>query len=99
MNRPVYELVVICGLADIDTLQNIIFRQTTTIGIRRTAMERTILKRHLDKAVPPYGAVAIKECELQDGGNKRYNEYESVKKLCETQNVSYMDVINSIKNI
>lgn len=98
-NRPAYELVVICGQADIDKLQNIIFRQTTTIGIRRTAMERTILKRHMEKAVTPYGEVDIKVCELPDGGTKRYPEYESVKKLCETQNVSYMDVINSIKNI
>ena len=98
-NRPAYELVVICGQADIDKLQNIIFRQTTTIGIRRTAMERTILKRHMEKAVTPYGEVDIKVCELPDGGTKRYPEYESVKKLCETQNVSYMDVVNSIKNI
>ena len=63
-NRPAYELVVICGQADIDKLQNIIFRQTTTIGIRRTAMERTILKRHMEKAVTPYGEVDIKVCEL-----------------------------------
>ena len=53
----------------------------------------------MEKAVTPYGEVDIKVCELPDGGTKRYPEYESVKKLCETQNVSYMDVINSIKNI
>ena len=53
----------------------------------------------MEKAVTPYGEVNIKVCELPDGGTKRYPEYESVKKLCETQNVSYMDIINSIKNI
>lgn len=95
-NRPAYELVVICEKKDIHKLQNIIFAETTTIGIRRCAMERTILKRHMEKALTPYGEIDIKVCELPDGGRKYYPEYESVKEICKANKVSYMDVINKL---
>ena len=44
-NRPAWVLNVICKEEDIETLQNIIFEETTTIGIRYSIMERTILPR------------------------------------------------------
>ncbi len=44
-NRPAWLLSVICREADIQKLEAVIFRETTTIGIRRTKMERTILAR------------------------------------------------------
>ena len=98
-NRPAYELVVICEKKDIDRLQNIIFTETTTIGIRRCAMERTILKRHMEKCMTPYGEIDVKVCELPDGSKKSYPEYESVKKICESNNVSYLDVVNTLNEM
>ena len=44
-NRPAYLLNVICTEGDIPEMERIIFRHTTSIGIRRTAMERTVLDR------------------------------------------------------
>ena len=44
-NRPAWVLNVICKEEDMETLQNIIFEETTTIGIRYSRMERTILPR------------------------------------------------------
>ena len=43
-NRPGWLITVICKEENIKTLENIIFAETTTIGIRRQKMERTILK-------------------------------------------------------
>ena len=44
-NRPAYTLTVICKEEDRENLENLIFAETTTIGIRRAEMQRTILKR------------------------------------------------------
>ena len=44
-NRPAWVLNVICKEEDMEMLQNIIFEETTTIGIRYSRMERTILPR------------------------------------------------------
>lgn len=65
-----------------------IFNETTTIGIRRYKVERTILKRHEAKAKTAYGEVKLKICE-KNGIVYRYPEYESVKKLCEAAGVPF----------
>ena len=44
-NRPAYMLTVICDEAHIKKMEQIIFEETTTIGIRRMRMERTVLER------------------------------------------------------
>lgn len=84
-NRPAYELVVICCKEDITTMENIIFEETTTIGIRRCAMKRTILPRKIEKVSTPYGEIDVKVCTLPNGKVKRYPEYETIKSICEAE--------------
>lgn len=48
-NRPAYQLNVICSEEDVSKLEDIIFEETTTIGIRKQKMERSILKREIKK--------------------------------------------------
>lgn len=94
-NRPAYELSVICKEDMIDQLQEIIFRNTTTIGIRRVKMERTVLNRELQKIDTPLGKAQVKVCEI--GTEKRaYPEYDSVIRLCEEHKLSYQQVWNVV---
>ena len=46
-NRPAYQVTVICRDEDADRMEDIIFEETTTIGIRKIKMERSILKRDI----------------------------------------------------
>ena len=55
-------------------MENIIFEETTTIGIRRCAMKRTILPRKIEKVSTPYGEIDVKVCTLPNGKVKRYPE-------------------------
>ena len=87
-NRPAYMLHVLCDRRQIPEMEEIIFNETTTIGIRRYKVERTILKRHEAKAQTVYGEVELKICE-KNGTVYRYPEYESVKKLCEAAGVPF----------
>ena len=90
-NRPAWLLTVLCEKSRIPAMEQIIFRETTTIGIRRQEMERTILKREKRTAATPYGEVEVKVCTF-DGQEYFYPEYESVKKLCEKTGVPYKEI-------
>ncbi len=90
-NRPAWQLNVICDKAVISRMEEIIFRETTTIGIRRMQMERTVLARECRDVKTSIGQVQVKVCRYGDE-NKYYPEYESVKELCRTSGRSYRDI-------
>lgn len=92
-NRPAYELTVLCKEDKIDLLSEIIFKETTTIGIRRCRMERTILKREMGEVETKWGKVRAKICSL-DGAKRYYPEYDSVKAICEKTGASFVEVIS-----
>ncbi len=92
-NRPAWLLSVICTEDTREAMETIIFRETTTIGIRRTEMERTILARKQGKMSTPYGEIEVKLCR-RENETFAYPEYESVKKAAEKAGVSYQKVYN-----
>jgi hypothetical protein len=94
-NRPAYLLTVICSEDRVVELENIIFKETTTIGIRKVKMERTILDRQKDLVDLSIGKLIIKKCMLPDGTIRKYPEYESVQKLARNNNMSIQDVIST----
>lgn len=95
-NRPAYQLNVICDKADIEKLEEIIFMETTTIGIRRQRMERTILKRDCKKVMTSLGEAAVKVCE-NDKFKRMYPEYKSVVELCKANNKSFQEVYKLVE--
>lgn len=94
-NRPAYQLNVLCKEEDVANLENIIFEETTTIGIRKQKMERSILKREIKKVDTSVGEVTIKVCQLSNG-KKVYPEYDSLIEICKKQNISYQDAYEII---
>lgn len=90
-NRPAWQLTVLCKEEDIETLERIIFRDTTTIGIRRVEMERTILKREQLTLQTAFGPAEVKVCTV-DGEKRYYPEYDSVARICREQRASYNEV-------
>jgi hypothetical protein len=94
-NRPAYQLNVICAEEDMQLMEQIIFKETTTIGIRRMKMERTILPRMIENFQSSYGNVQIKKCKIKDV-IRIYPEYESIKQLAESCGISYHDLYQKI---
>ena len=90
-NRPAYTLTVICKESEREKLENLIFSETTTIGIRRVEMERTILQREIQKKDTPVGTAIVKACTLPDGNIRYYPEYENVAELAERNQLSFRE--------
>ena len=97
-NRPAYEVHVICDPVDVSRMEEILFRETTTIGIRRSIMERTVMDRELCEVETTFGTARVKVCSY---GNVRkiYPEYESVRELCKINNVDFCKVYQSILDV
>ena len=91
-NRPAWELTVICKEEEMEALEEIIFEETTTIGIREfPSVMRSILQRQQREIETPYGPVKVKEVTLH-GKTKCYPEYESVKAIAEEAGVTFAEV-------
>lgn len=94
-NRPGWQLNVICDETKIAELEQIIFEETTTIGIRRIPVERSVLDRQIQKVMTPLGEAEVKVCQI--GQKKKiYPEYESVVKLCKEHHMTYQEVFDLI---
>lgn len=89
-NRPAWLLTVICKEEDVPGMEALIFTETTSIGIRKARMERTILPRRKEKVMIPFGEVEVKICG-PEGAQKCYPEYESLAKICRKTGISYAE--------
>lgn len=96
-NRPAYQLNIICDVGQIEEMERIIFGETTTIGIRRVKMERTVLDREFIKVNTAIGEVQAKKCILPTGEVRFYPEYDSAAKLAREKNVSLRQVIEAVQ--
>jgi len=86
-NRPATQLSVLCHPADVERLEAILFRETSTLGVRRQSVERSCLERESETVETPYGPVRVKVAHLQDGTTKRAPEYEDCKKAAEAHGI------------
>ena len=97
-NRPAYELTLICTEEKIRQMEEVIFRETTTIGVRRIPMERTVLKRRQQNIQTPFGEAEVKICTLPDGREVCYPEYESVQSLAAEAGLGFQETYRQIQN-
>lgn len=95
-NRPAYQLNVICNREDIAKLEQIIFEETTTIGIRRIRVERSILKRRLETYETSLGELQVKVCEVSSGKERYYPEYDSLVRICRETGKPYQEVYRQV---
>ena len=85
--RPGHLLQVLAPGEAVDALSRIVFKETTTIGIRRHAVDRTILERHFVDVATEYGTVKIKVSELDGEIVNFAPEYEDCARIARERNV------------
>jgi uncharacterized protein (DUF111 family) len=80
-NRPGVLLAVQCRSADADKLAEIVFRETTALGLRRSTIERLTLPRRKVTVSTPLGEVAGIVATLPDGTERFSAEYAACAEL------------------
>ena len=100
-NRPGTLLSIIAEPSLREKLSGIIFRETSTIGIRCYPVSRMILKRTSKQVKTPFGTVKVKIIEEPDGTKRATPEYEDLKRIAAAKKVPlkvlYDELLRSIK--
>lgn len=92
-NRPGVLLTVICDVEKIDICETIIFRETTTIGIRRQIQHRSILCRKIEIITTKYGNIKVKVAKKQGQVINFQPEYEDCVVIAQQYNIPLSKVI------
>lgn len=94
-NRPAVLLSVLCSRQQVEQMEDLILTHTTTIGIRKMQVERTILPRRKETVTTCYGEAAVKVCTYK-GREFCYPEYDSIITLCRQSKADYQSVCHEI---
>jgi uncharacterized protein (TIGR00299 family) protein len=78
-NRPGQKLSVICSRKDEEVMEEILFRETSTIGLRKAAFHRKKLARKIIDMATPYGNIRVKAAYRDGLLLKISPEYEDCK--------------------
>lgn len=101
-NRPGWLVTVLCKEPERQALEALLFAETTTIGIRRSQMARSILKRKEQVAETSLGPVAVKAVQVPaldsegkmtgETETRLYPEYAGIAALCRSTGRSYQAI-------
>ena len=80
-NRPGTLLTVLCRPADASKLTQLLFRETTTLGIRQREQQRHILERRWESVRTPWGPVRVKIASLNGSTTNYAPEYDDCRRI------------------
>lgn len=86
--RPGVLLSVQCRPTDADQLAEIVFRETNTLGLRRSTTQRQTLSRRQIKISTVWGETAGIAATLPDGSERFSPEYDSCREIADKEKVS-----------
>ena len=95
-SRPGILLTVICHPENLLSCEAVIFRETTTLGIRRTTQQRAILQREIQQVETEYGKVRVKIAWKGQSPEKVIAnvqpEYEDCADLARKHNIPWREI-------
>lgn len=91
-NRPGTQLSIICQEQDSIKTREILFSETSTLGVREMSIRRHSLKREIRTVETPYGSVRVKIAHLPQGDSKIAPEYEDCRKLAAESGIAIREV-------
>jgi pyridinium-3,5-bisthiocarboxylic acid mononucleotide nickel chelatase len=95
-SRPGILLTVICHPENLLSCEAVLFRETTTLGIRRTTGQRAILQREIQQVETKYGQVRVKVAWRGQSQEKQITnvqpEYEDCAELALKHNIPWREI-------
>ncbi len=98
-SRPAHILSIVTRVEDLDAIKRLVFKETTTLGIRGSKVTRSILKREIKEVELPYGKVRVKISGGPGGVSNISPEYEDCKRLALETGVPLKDIIDMAKRL
>lgn len=95
-NRPAVMLSVLCRPDDAEKLSDIVFRETSTIGIRMQELDRVTLKREIRTVQTELGKIRVKLVSVR-GLERVQPEYEDCAKIAKEKGLPLNEVYEIVK--
>ncbi len=86
-NRPGVTLSALCRASDVEAVETILFEETTTLGVRRWPVSRTVLDRRPHRVQTPWGPIEGKLGGLGSGTPRFAPEFESCRRAASEHKV------------
>ena len=96
--RPAVMLTCLCRPEQRETMTALIFRHTSTLGVRIHFCERDTLKRYTEQTETEYGAVRIK-CAEGFGVKREKPEYDDLARIAAEQSLSVREVTEIVRKV
>jgi uncharacterized protein (TIGR00299 family) protein len=93
-NRPGMLVTVLCKPEDEPKFHEMLFAETTTLGVRTYTAERLVLARQWETVHTAFGEIRIKVARLNGHIRQASPEFEDCRKLAEAKNVPLQRVMD-----
>lgn len=97
--RPGILVSVLCEDRDRQTITRLLFVETTTLGVRRSAVSRTALERTLENLDTPFGPVPVKIALRPDGSRRIKPEYEACRSIALEHDLPLWKVYHELEQL
>ena len=98
-NRPGILVSVICAASERARITELLFRHTTTLGVKVFSVDKTVLEQRFATAATPLGEVRVKQA-LMDGKVLRSKpEFEDCKALARRHGIPLAEVYAAISKV
>jgi uncharacterized protein (TIGR00299 family) protein len=94
-NRPGTLVTVLVSEDRVGACEELLLKETTTFGVRRSVWTRRILDREIVKIETPYGYVRVKRGYLKGTMIHQSPEYEDVADIARQKGISFQEVYQS----
>lgn len=91
-NRPGARITVLCRDAELERIEATLFRESTTLGVRRWLAGRHVLARERRSVPTPFGEVAGTVAQPPDAPRRFSPDYEACRELAARRDAALADV-------
>jgi uncharacterized protein (TIGR00299 family) protein len=96
-NRPGVLLSILCDAEKKEQLIELVFKETTTIGIRTYQVSRRALERKIVTVETPYGPIDVKVAHLNGRAVNEMPEYEQCREAAQRAGVALKEVESAVR--
>ncbi len=96
-NRPATMVSILCNQEKKEILSELLYTETTTLGLRVTEIERSCLAREIIKVKTEFGEIDVKIARYQGKIVNAKPEYEQLKKIALEKNISLLKIQKAVE--
>ncbi len=95
-SRPAVKIGILCEAERMAAIEEVLWRQTTTFGLRFHPVTKIMLRREMTEVDTSFGKVSVKNASYRGHRIRSKPEYEDCKRLARERGVTVRDILNSL---